>query len=142
MKEEKHSGFGGATFILMLIVALLFDGIQILLQFIPIAGQILGSVIGLLAFMTFFLWFALKGTRFLTAGKMMTMTGTLFVEAIPLVGSLPLWTLSIVLMFITSKLGRAAPVLGTTRGIIKPTQWTSKGAVTGARGQIAPTEWE
>ncbi|MGB3922007.1 MAG: hypothetical protein WBL19_01830 [Minisyncoccia bacterium] len=107
---EHHKKFGGVTFILMLIVALFFDGIQILVQLIPVAGQILGSVIGLLAFMTFFLWFAMKGMRFLTAGRIITMTGTLFVEVIPLASALPVWTLSIVLMFITSKFGRTTKV--------------------------------
>ncbi len=88
-EQEHHTKFGGVTFILMLIVALLFDGIQILVQLIPVAGQILGSAIGLIAFMTFFLWFAMKGMRFLTAGRIIAMTGTLFVEVIPLASALP-----------------------------------------------------
>lgn len=115
-EEKRHGELGGVTFILMLIVALFFDGIQALFQLIPVAGQILAMIIGLLAYLTFFLWFMLKGQRFLTAGKIIAMTGTLFVEIIPIVNALPAWTLSIVLMFITSKLGRAAPALGIIEG--------------------------
>ena len=51
---------------LMLAVAGFFDLIQLGLTFIPFLGWIISSLIAVLAFLTFYLWFKIKNVGFMT----------------------------------------------------------------------------
>ncbi len=54
------------TFWVMLSVALFFDLIQLGLDFIPILGWIISSVVSVFAFLTFFVWFKIREVGFFT----------------------------------------------------------------------------
>lgn len=89
----------------MIAVALFFDGTQALvvyIYFIPFVGLVLGPLIAggvsFFAFMTFSLWFRLAGMKF-NSKIVSTTVGTFFIELIPLLNSLPAWTLSVVIIF-------------------------------------------
>lgn len=103
MKDEKVSKI---TMGMMIAVALFFDGVQFgadLLNFIPFVGFILAwtitSGVSIFAWLTFFLWFKLKGVKF--DSKVATTTvGAFFIELIPILNAFPAWTLSIVTIFL------------------------------------------
>lgn len=103
MENEKISKI---TIGMMVAVALFFDGIQFgadLLNFIPFVGFILAwtitSGVSIFAWLTFFLWFKLKGVKF-DSKVVATTTGAFFIEMIPVLNALPAWTLSIVVVFL------------------------------------------
>lgn len=103
MENEKISKI---TMVAMIAVALFFDGIQFaagLINFIPFVGFILALVItsgvSIFAWLTFFLWFRLAGSKF-DSKIVSTTVGTFFIELIPILNALPAWTLSIVVIFI------------------------------------------
>lgn len=110
---------GNITAGAMIMVALFFDGIQFgadLMTFIPFVGFILAWVassgISLFAWLTFFLWLRLSGTKFDTK-IVATTVGAFFIELIPILNALPAWTLSIVLIILMQKskkvLNKVAP---------------------------------
>ena len=89
----------------MIAVARFFDGIQFgadLMNFIPYVGFILAwtitSGVSIFAWLTFFLWFRLMGSKF-DSKVVATTVGTFFIELIPGLNALPAWTLSIVVIF-------------------------------------------
>lgn len=93
----------------MITVALFFDGIQILtsyIYFIPFVGFFLewaiSSGVSIFAFLTFSLWFYLAGIKF-NAKIASTTTAAFFIELIPVLSTLPAWTLSVTLVFLLSK---------------------------------------
>ncbi len=53
------------TFYFMLTVAIFFDVIQVGLDFIPLLGWIASSMVALVAFLTYFLWFKMRGIGFM-----------------------------------------------------------------------------
>ena len=97
----------GTTAALMISVALFFDTIQFLLEFIPILGQILSSLIALVAFGTFYLWFKMHGLNFATPKRAGILGGGFIIELIPFLNALPTWTLAITLLAIDSKVKKA-----------------------------------
>lgn len=130
MENEKISKI---TFACMIVTALFFDTIQFgadLMNLIPFIGFILAGVISggvsIFAWLTFFLWFRLVGTKF-DSKIVATTVGTFFIELIPILNALPAWTLSIatIFLFFQSKeiLNKVVPeatklagkVAGTTR---------------------------
>ncbi|GEM_PF-4259925 len=58
---------------LMYGTAIFFDLLIALINIIPIAGQIIGLAISVLAYGIFFFWFSLKGVRMLTPKKLASM---------------------------------------------------------------------
>lgn len=94
------------TFACMIGAALFFDTVQFganLMHFIPVIGNILAVIISsgvsIFAWLTFFLWFRLVGTKF-DSKIVATTVGTFFIELIPVLNALPAWTLSIVVIFL------------------------------------------
>lgn len=88
---------------LMIAVALLYDGIQALLQIIPLMGQILSTFVGFFAFGTFYLWFKFKGFKFATVKRAGALGGGFILELIPFINALPIWTLSVLLIIMDIK---------------------------------------
>ncbi|MCK5021856.1 MAG: hypothetical protein KAR54_01235 [Candidatus Pacebacteria bacterium] len=90
-----------ATF--MVIIAFLIDGIQGFLTLILI-GPFVNWLISIFAWLTFFLWFAIKGVRFSKDTKSLLMfTGGGLMEVIPLIASLPGWTITIISLVTRNK---------------------------------------
>jgi len=80
---------------LMIGTALLIDGTQAFLTLILI-GPFVNWLISIFAWMTFFLWFMLKGIKFTkNPKKIFTFMGGSLMEIIPIVASLPAWTATI-----------------------------------------------
>src|SRR3990167_4763114 len=98
MMSEENKGLSSITIAFMISVALFYDAIQAIIQIIPILGQILSSLIGIFAFLTFYLWFKLKGFNFATPKRAGYLGGGLLVELIPILNILPAWTLAVTLL--------------------------------------------
>lgn len=81
------------TFILMVVVALFFDGLQWLLAFV-----FMDWLAGFFAFLTFYIWFRLYGIKFSGIKRVATMGGALLIEVIPALAVLPAWTAAVVIL--------------------------------------------
>lgn len=108
---ENNKGLSNITIAFMIAVALFYDAIQAFINLIPFLGQILSSLIGLFAFLTFYLWFKLKGLNFATAKRAGYLGGGFMIELLPLVNMLPAWTLTITLLAMDSKTKKIVPGL-------------------------------
>lgn len=96
------------TFWLMVGVAIFFDLIQIILTLLAV-GIVADSLITVVAGLTFFLWFKLKGVQFNNSKKILTAGGSFLVEAIPVLNVIPTWTISVIL----TALGEKIPIVKT-----------------------------
>lgn len=77
----------------MVIVALFFDAIQWLLAFI-----LMDWIVSIYAFLTFYIWFKIKGMSFMRPKRILTMGGSLIVELVPILSTLPTWTFAVVVL--------------------------------------------
>lgn len=91
------------TAVFMIAVALLFDGVQAFFEWILI-GFVVNWLINILAWLTFFVWFKFKSVSFMNLKRSAIFNGGFFLELIPLVAELPLWTATIVTMVMMVKL--------------------------------------
>ena len=92
---KKEGQINNTTATLMVATALFFDGIQALLALFMI-GLILNRFVSLFAWLTFFVWFAVKGVKFVSKPKnLVVFGGGTLCEIIPVISALPAWTLSI-----------------------------------------------
>ncbi len=92
----------------MISTALFFDAFQAVIQLIPGLGQILASLVGIYALLTFWLWFRLHGIKFSTPKRAGTMGGGFLIELIPLLNALPAWTLAVALIIADLRVKEAA----------------------------------
>jgi len=92
----------------MIFTALCFDGIQALIGWIPIAGNILADLMSIFIFLTFFLWFYMEGIKMITPKRMTSMIGGGLIEMIPYLNLLPAWTLVVVYLIGTTKIKEMA----------------------------------
>ncbi|MDQ3089728.1 MAG: hypothetical protein M3Q24_01065 [bacterium] len=88
---------------LMIAVAVFFDAFQLIINLIPVLGQIISVVIGFFAFLTFYFWFSSKGVKFATPKRGGILGGGFIVEMIPIINMLPAWTLAVVLIILDQK---------------------------------------
>jgi hypothetical protein len=100
-----------ATGAFMLIMALLFDFLQFIVGFIPVIGQVIGTVLGAAAGGTFWFWFKIKGVE-LWNKKGATLGLGALVEVIPVLGMLPAWTLAVSRTITLSRISDAADRAG------------------------------
>ena len=63
-QEKEKPLLSVKDFILMLVVALFFDGVLALIQLIVVVGSVAASVFNVVPVMLFFIWFLLKGISF------------------------------------------------------------------------------
>lgn len=107
----KDKGLDNITIAFMVSVALFYDVFQALIQLIPFLGQILSSLIGVFAFLTFYLWFKMRGLNFATPKRAGLLGGGFLIELIPILNILPAWTLAVILLAIDFKIKKIAPGL-------------------------------
>jgi len=105
MPEEKK-GLDNITIALMISVALFYDILQVPLNFI-----FMGWLVTIFAFLTFYVWFKIRGLSFATPKRAMLMGGGFFIELVPLLSVLPVWTLTILILAIDSKVKKIVPGL-------------------------------
>lgn len=103
IEKEKRQRISNIKWILMVAVAVVIDGLQFLLNFIPILGWFFVSLISVFAWLTFFVWFKFNGISFLEGKRAILKFASLFgvsiIEIFPLLNDLPAWTAYTVLMF-------------------------------------------
>ena len=105
---EKESQIKDTTAFLMIFIALCFDGIQALLGWIPVLGNILADLFSIFAFMTFLLWFWIYGIKMLTPKRLTSLLGGGLIEMIPYLNLLPAWTMVVVYLIGTTKIKELA----------------------------------
>ena len=103
----------------MVAVALLFDLITFLINFIPIAGQIISIIIGGISYGVFIIWFISKRVRLMTSKRFATMGGGLIVELLPIINMLPGITLSVVLTILSTKAKEVEKKTKTKKNVLK-----------------------
>ena len=103
----------------MIVVVLFFDMSQGLIAaifgivgLVPGIGLIIGafgaifeSILGALGFLTFYIWYKLRGVSFTEGGlrKLVTFLGGAFIEIVPFLNALPALTVSVILMILIVK---------------------------------------
>lgn len=132
----------------MLGTALLFDGLQFgtdLFHALPLIGTVAQSVVDILisvwAWLTFYVWFKIHGVSFMNAKRFAVLNGGALIEMIPIVNSLPAWTLAVFLLIATTRaeelLEKAGP-LGTIAS--KALAAKTQGSLSVARSQKSEAE--
>lgn len=87
---------------LMIGVALLFDGLQILL-FPILIGFLVNWLVPLLAWPVFWLWFKANGDSFLSLKKLVTITSSIVIEIIPGINGFPAIALAVGIMILINR---------------------------------------
>ena len=103
-EEKKGEGLNNTTIVLMIVVAVFFDVLQWLLAFV-----FMDWLAGLYAFLTFYVWFKVRGMNFATPKRAGTLGGAGLIEMIPVISALPAWTAAIVILALDSKIKKVLP---------------------------------
>src|SRR3989344_1028705 len=99
-KSGKRNRANPTTFFLMLSVAIFFDVLQAILLLIPFLGWILSSLISIFAWLTFYVWTSIKGWGLSDTLKQIVVNWVLpLMEIVPILNTLPTWTLKVVLSY-------------------------------------------
>src|SRR3989344_4042189 len=104
----EESRIKDTTAFLMIFTALCFDGMQALIGWIPIFGNILAGLLSIFIFLTFYLWFKTQGISMMTPKRFGSLTGGGIIEMIPYINLLPAWTLVVVYLIGTTKIKELA----------------------------------
>jgi len=115
MPEEKKKGLENHTIIFMIVVALFYDVLQWVMAFI-----LMDWLVGIFAFLTFYVWFKMRGLNFATPKRAMVLGGGFIIEIIPILSVLPAWTLAVIILALDSKIKKIVPGAGTLPPIKKP----------------------
>lgn len=102
--EKEQNKFSNITIFLMIFTALCFDGIQTLVGWIPVFGNVLAGLLSIFVFLTFFLWFKIHGITMTTPKRLTAMLGGGVVEIIPFINILPAWTCVVIYLIGTTKI--------------------------------------
>lgn len=105
-EEKKEKTLGNSTIIFMFAVAVFFDITQWLLAFI-----FMDWLVSIFAYLTFFLWFKLKGISFMKPKRLIVAGTSFFLEIMPLVAALPALTGAVVITALDSKIKKIVPRL-------------------------------
>jgi hypothetical protein len=99
-RVNKRNRADTTTLAMMLSVAIAFDSVQALLLPIIFVGWILSSMLGIYAWLTFYVWTSIKGWGFSDTMKQFLIGAVLpSIEVIPILNTLPTWTLKVVLTY-------------------------------------------
>ncbi len=95
---QKRNRLDPTSVTLMVSVAILYDICQVGLNFIPVVGWILSSLLGIFAWLTFYIWTSIKGWGLSdTVKKWFVQIGLRSLDVIPVGNALPLSTVSVLL---------------------------------------------
>lgn len=92
------------TIFLMVFTSLFFDAFQALIGWIPYVGNVIAGLISFFAFMTFWLWFHMKGVKMMTPKRFGSLGLGGVIEMIPFVNILPAWTMVVTYLIGTTKI--------------------------------------
>lgn len=113
---------GVFTSTLMIVVALIYDGAQVLVELVTfgLGGWLINPLINIWSLMTFSLWFSLKGVSFARPSKALTLGGTSVAEMIPFINDLPTWTAGVIIIlaqtYAEDLAGKFSPLAAKTLG--------------------------
>jgi hypothetical protein len=81
---------------ILISVAVFFDTIQALLNLIPIIGTAIAWIMSIIAWLTFYIWFKIKGVSFQNEKyyKKLLLGG--LIEGLPIINFLPSWTITVI----------------------------------------------
>lgn len=88
----------------MVLVAVLFDCADWLLDLLLGAGIIFDSVIGIIGWLVFYMWFRINGVSFTNPKTALRFNGTVIAEIVPFINQLPAWTVGIVWTIVAVRL--------------------------------------
>lgn len=103
MEEECSISWFDA--VLMVCVAFLYDLTQFGVDVVTLGfGFLFNWVISLWAWLSFYLWFRIKGVNFMSWKNALKLNGGGLVEIapLPLIGSLPVWTATVLFIILTN----------------------------------------
>lgn len=107
--DEQEKGLKTTTVWLMITVALFFDALQILLDFL-----LMGWLVTIFGSMTFWLWFKLHGYSFMKPKRIAGSLATMLIDAVPVLGWFA-WTTAISIFVLKNKLQETAPGAGIAK---------------------------
>jgi hypothetical protein len=106
--SEKRKRIGGMQGIIMFGVALTIDGVQFLINLIPVIGWIIVSILSVGVALMFYTWFKLNGVSFIRGKAALLRVATIsigtIIEIFPVFNSLPAWTAAVTVTLIIVKL--------------------------------------
>ena len=106
--KEKRIRIGGMQGMLMIGVALTIDGVQFLINLIPIVGWIMVSILSVGVVLMFYTWFKLNEVSFIRGKaallRVATISTATIAEIFPIFNSLPAWTAAVIVTLIIVKL--------------------------------------
>src|SRR3989344_3205108 len=88
---------------IMIGVSLFFEGIVFFVNFIFLIGTIAAIITGFVAYMTFWLWFTLKGVRMMTPKRIVAMGTGFFISLIPILNMLPELTIAVIITIASTR---------------------------------------
>lgn len=114
--NEPTSLINNTTAVLMITLALFYDLVQFLTEgffgllagtaiLAPLAtiGPVVAFLITVWAWLSFYVWFKMKGVSFGSAKRASAMVGGALIEMLPVINMLPAWTLSVATIIITTR---------------------------------------
>ncbi len=107
-EEEPKNSLPGGTIVLMILTALFFDGLQIALEFVFGLGLVVDSFVSIFAVFTFTVWFKMHNVNFVNPKRLAAMGGGFFIEIIPGLNALPVWTAAVWYTISTTKITEVA----------------------------------
>lgn len=107
-QEKPQSSLSGGTIVLMILTALFFDGLQIALEFVFGLGLVVDSFVSIFAIFTFTVWFKMHDISFVNPKRLAAMGGGFFIEVIPGLNALPVWTAAVWYTISTTKIAEVA----------------------------------
>lgn len=98
---------------LMIGLAVAIDIINIVLAMIPLVGFLFNKLISIFAWLTFWLWFKLKGAAGIKvrSKSLLAFGGISEVMPVPFLSALPFWTATIVGIMVKNKI-KSMPLIG------------------------------
>lgn len=106
--EKEKSQISETTIFLMIFSALCLDGLQALIGWIPLFGNILAGLLSIFIFLTFFLWFKIHGITMLTPKRLTALAGGGIIEMVPFINIFPAWTGVVIYLIGTTKVRELA----------------------------------
>lgn len=94
--------------VLMIMVALLYDGLQFLIELSLFGfGWTVNWIITVWAWLTFYVWFKFRGVSFIRPRRALAFGGGFLIELIPWINNLPTWTGVIIFLLLETRIKKA-----------------------------------
>ena len=130
-EENKKRRIGAMQGTVMIFVALAIDGVQFLINLIPLVGWLFVSILSVGVALMFWTWFKLNGVSFIKGKTALLRVTALsvgtFLEVFPLFNSVPAWTFAVGITVITIILEDKAQKIGISN-LLSPSKRLGRNA--------------